>query len=545
MLTNLLPFFIKDIYCYSQLIINQVYISIPLLLYSHLPIAIITIVVGIFVWSRNRSLEAKIFFYLTLVFFIFTLGDLTEWFAFFGRNTVMFVRSIIELIDPLLFILSSYLLFVLVKKRDVKLIYKIFWLLPMTTLFIRVLLSYNLIGYNWQICEVVESSFSANYIFYIDFFYLITAIIFAIWSIIKSKENKKEVSIISFGVCLFMIAFFVMEYVFTGYILGGAFDYSWFVYAFFGMPILIAVLAFMVVRYKTFNIKLLGAQVLVWSLLAIIGAEFFFIQSNINQILTAITLIISGWLGLLIIRSVKKEALLVEDIEVANAGQTNLIHIMNHQIKGYLGKDKNIFAELLTDDYGKVPDEAKSIIEQGLESADKGQRYVTDILRGASAENGTLPYDMKDIDFKSLVMEAVEKGKETAEKKGLKFDYVSQNGNYNMVGDPTHLGEAIRNLVDNSIYYTPTGSVTVSLSVKGKVILLKIKDTGVGIKDSDKERMFRAGGVGKDSIKINVSSSGYGLVFAKNVIEKHNGKIWYESDGAGKGTTFFVELPGK
>ena len=44
---------------------------------------------------------------------------------------------------------------------------------------------------------------------------------------------------------------------------------------------------------------------------------------------------------------------------------------------------------------------------------------------------------------------------------------------------------------------------------------------------------------------INPFTPGHGLVFAKNVIEKHNGKIWYESDGEGKGTTFFVELPSK
>ena len=76
---------------------------------------------------------------------------------------------------------------------------------------------------------------------------------------------------------------------------------------------------------------------------------------------------------------------------------------MNHQIKGYLGKDKNVFAELLDGDYGTIPDEARSLIQEGLEETDAGVNYVTEILRGASAENGTLPYDMKSMDLKELV----------------------------------------------------------------------------------------------------------------------------------------------
>ena len=142
MLNFLSSIFIRDTYCYTQLIINQVYTPISLLLYSHIPTAIITLIAGIFLLTRNRNLQTKIFFFLTLVFFLFTLGDLTEWFAFLGRGTVIFARSIIELLDPVLFILSSYFLFVLIEKRDVRLFYKIIWLLPLLPLVLRVFLEF-------------------------------------------------------------------------------------------------------------------------------------------------------------------------------------------------------------------------------------------------------------------------------------------------------------------------------------------------------------------------------------------------------------------
>ena len=101
----------------------------------------------------------------------------------------------------------------------------------------------------------------------------------------------------------------------------------------------------------------------------------------------------------------------------------------------------------------------------------------------------------------------------------------------------------IRSLIDNSIRDTPHGAITVSLAPRGKMMRFSVKDTGVGITTDDMKRLFTEGGHGKDSIKVNVDSTGYGLFIAKQVVEAHDGKIWAESEGAGKGSEFIVELP--
>jgi signal transduction histidine kinase len=246
----------------------------------------------------------------------------------------------------------------------------------------------------------------------------------------------------------------------------------------------------------------------------------------------AVILIIVSILWLTFLHIVKKEIALREQLEVANTDKTNLIHVMNHQIKYYLTISKNIFAQLLTDDYGKIPRKAKDLIKEGLKNSDNGTVYVTTILKGSSAESGCLTYDMQLIDFKNLVSEVVLKEKTKAEKKGLKFDFITGKGNCNIVGDILHLGEAI-------------GCISINLLFKNNKALFKIKDTGIGIKETDKARLFKAGGVGSDSMKINVNSCGYGLAFVKGIIEKHNGKVWFESEGQNKGATFFIELPVK
>ena len=101
----------------------------------------------------------------------------------------------------------------------------------------------------------------------------------------------------------------------------------------------------------------------------------------------------------------------------------------------------------------------------------------------------------------------------------------------------------IRNIIDNSIKYTPHGSVRVNLGRDGSKMHLVISDTGVGITPEDMKHLFTEGGHGKDSIKVNVHSTGYGLFIAKQIVEAHGGKIWADSDGEDKGSRFIIELP--
>jgi signal transduction histidine kinase len=234
---------------------------------------------------------------------------------------------------------------------------------------------------------------------------------------------------------------------------------------------------------------------------------------------------------------------LADDLKIANQGQASLMHFMNHQVKGRFGNAKNIFAELLTDDYGVMPPDAKPLLEKGLDETNLGINYVQNILKGASAENGTLPIEMKPIDFRKVVEVAATKQRPYAEAKGLSFELKMQDSDYSMSGDELQLGEAVRNLIDNSINYTQQGSIAVILGAVGKTIRFMVKDTGFGLTDEDKTKLFKSGGRGAESLKVNTNSTGYGLVFVKGVVEAHKGKVWAESAGRGKGSTFIVELP--
>jgi len=245
-----------------------------------------------------------------------------------------------------------------------------------------------------------------------------------------------------------------------------------------------------------------------------------------------------------IVRLNKEEERLNAELEKANEGQANLIHIINHQIKGYLAKSRDIFAELLSEPtYGPIPGSARPMLEEGFKSLSEGVDFVQDFLAASNIEKGTFVYDMQPIDFGKIVTEVSEKQKEAVKEKGLSFDLTIAPGNYTMKGDAGQLSEAVRNLIDNSIKYTLAGGLKINLEEKNGKILLVIIDTGVGISDELKPRLFTKGGRDKDSMKINVNSSGFGLSFVKGVVDAHKGRVWAESSGVNKGSTFYMELP--
>jgi signal transduction histidine kinase len=233
------------------------------------------------------------------------------------------------------------------------------------------------------------------------------------------------------------------------------------------------------------------------------------------------------------------------DLSRANEQQENLLHFISHEIKGYLTKGQNAFAGIVEGDYGDASPQVKELAKGALGEMRTGVSTVMDILDASNLKKGTISFNKKPFDLKTCVIQMSEDVKWAALRKGLKIETkIDPKDPYTVVGDEEKIcRHVLRNLIDNSIRYTPSGSVTTSLSREGNNVKFKVTDTGVGITPEDMPKLFTEGGHGKESIKVNVDSTGYGLFVAKQVIEAHGGKISAFSEGAGKGSTFVVDLP--
>jgi PAS domain S-box-containing protein len=110
--------------------------------------------------------------------------------------------------------------------------------------------------------------------------------------------------------------------------------------------------------------------------------------------------------------------------------------------------------------------------------------------------------------------------------------------------DQALLQQAMYNLVENAIKYTPAGgSVTARIRLLDpRTMRFEVQDTGIGITEADKARLYEKFFRGSQREARAEKGSGLGLAIVRSIIERHGGKIWFESE-AGKGTTFFVEIP--
>jgi signal transduction histidine kinase len=313
----------------------------------------------------------------------------------------------------------------------------------------------------------------------------------------------------------------------------------------------IALTAYAIHKHKLFDLKVTAVAFVVF-ILTIFSFVNILYASSVSQIAINITFFAIILLGsIILIKSVLHEIEQRERIQELNTQLDSVVHLVGHEVKGVLGKSRMVFNEIIDGDYGQPTPEIKKLVQGADFDVKKTIEMVMDILNSANIKKGTLALDKAPFDMKAAVQEVVASLMPEATAKGIYLKIEIPDGTdltYN--GDREKiLQHVFRNLVDNAIKYTPAGGVTVSLSGGSKnpgegmgKILFSTKDTGIGVTEEDMPKLFTEGGKGKDSLKVNVHSTGYGLFFARVVVEAHGGKVWVESDGAGKGSRFYAEF---
>ncbi|MFH1801188.1 MAG: HAMP domain-containing sensor histidine kinase [Candidatus Omnitrophota bacterium] len=228
-----------------------------------------------------------------------------------------------------------------------------------------------------------------------------------------------------------------------------------------------------------------------------------------------------------------------EKLKQLDARKSAFVANVSHELKNPLAMIKESMALLLDKVPGNITEPQKEILDVGMRSTDRLIRLVTDLLDLSQIEAGKMKLKREKIHIDTLVDEVLKTYEAEISKKQLVLQKKIQPNLTALMGDRDKLTEVIINLLGNAIKYTSQGSITVKLTGSAKEIRFEIADTGPGVPEEYREKIFDKF---ERILAEKQEGTGLGLPIAKNIIELHHGKLWVESE-PGKGSTFIFTLP--
>lgn len=329
----------------------------------------------------------------------------------------------------------------------------------------------------------------------------------------------------------------------------------------------VVVMVYGVIRHKLLSTKVVVAQLFAAGLMLVSFVEVIFAETTKQIVFKIIIFGFVSFFSWLFVRSIRKEIetkdqLAIKEIELIknnaelariSAEKTEFVSLASHQIRGPLTSIKGYSSMIMEGDFGPVSPEVKDAASVMIDSCNTLARVVNDYLDVTRIEQGRMKFDFSDVDLRSLINTCVQELSPSITRAGLKCnlhlpDHPNASGVewWHIKADAPKLKQVFLNLIDNSVKYTPKGSLTISLTeTSQKMIRFMVKDTGVGIAPTTMSKLFNKFSRAENASETNILGTGLGLYVAKMMVEAFEGKVWAESEGEGKGATFIVELKEK
>jgi PAS domain S-box-containing protein len=232
---------------------------------------------------------------------------------------------------------------------------------------------------------------------------------------------------------------------------------------------------------------------------------------------------------------------------------TNVSHELRTPLTSVLGFVKVIqkrMAEHIVPHVDAEDPKTARAVRQVQENLDivaaEGERLTTlinDVIAVSDLESGRGEWQRQPVTPAEIVERAVASIAVSAEQKGLQLRADVEPGLPTLVGDREHLTQALVNLISNAVKFTdPGGSIVCAAQLGNGEITLSVTDNGIGIAPEDRAKVFEPFVQIGDTLTGKPTGTGLGLPICKQIIERHGGRIWVESE-LGRGSTFTLSLP--
>lgn len=244
--------------------------------------------------------------------------------------------------------------------------------------------------------------------------------------------------------------------------------------------------------------------------------------------------------------------------EAANKAKSEFLANMSHELRTPLNHIIG-FTELVADKhFGELNTTQEEYLKDVLQSGNHLLALINDILDLSKIEAGKLAIELSDVNIKMLLEKSLTMIKEKALQHGIRLSTRQDKIPATIKTDARRLKQILYNLLSNAVKFTPDGGeiflnagrikgsklLAKDLARSGKkFIKISVKNTGIGLKAEDLERVFNPFEQVENSINPNFQGTGLGLSLSKSLVDQLGGKIWAGSEGEGKGITFSFIVP--
>ncbi|HMQ01860.1 MAG TPA: GAF domain-containing sensor histidine kinase [Candidatus Doudnabacteria bacterium] len=244
------------------------------------------------------------------------------------------------------------------------------------------------------------------------------------------------------------------------------------------------------------------------------------------------------------------KALVYEKLKIANEqlkaldkARAEFISIASHQLRTPPATIKWYLGAVLAGDFGKLSEELEAALVRTNVTNEAQISTIDDLLNASRIERGKLEFFFEPASIVTMVGALVEQLEPLAQMHKQHIIYRAPTESVpDIMMDSEKIRQVVNNMIDNAIKYSKQGDIEVKLEHDAESVTVKVIDTGKGMDKETQDAIFKKYSRGKDSA-THATGLGLGMYVAKVIVEQHNGRIWAESSGVGKGSTFAFSLP--
>jgi len=226
--------------------------------------------------------------------------------------------------------------------------------------------------------------------------------------------------------------------------------------------------------------------------------------------------------------------------ETANRSKDEFLAMLGHELRNPLAPISTALELIKLRATGSSTKEL-DIIERQV---DHLTRLVDDLLDISRITSGKAEIERQRVDMADVVARAIEIASPLLDRRGHHLKVSLRNNELEVDGDAVRLAQVVSNLLTNAAKYTePGGHIEITAAREGELVLLSVRDNGIGIRPEMLPRVFDLFTQAKQSLARARGGLGLGLTIVRSLVALHNGSVSAESKGRGEGSLFTIRLP--